>query len=158
MPRVIFLSVALALLTAASHAADPFATLYAPGRHSIEAWRVSSGSDGESHLAKIELVVGEKDFFGVHNGLKQYVSEHPEHFAIFSAPGNLDLPWHTTPRKEMFIVLRGHSTLILGDGTKKVFGQGSILIFEDDTGHGHSGRTGPEGYTAINVDLGLIAK
>jgi mannose-6-phosphate isomerase-like protein (cupin superfamily) len=158
MLRMFLLSASLALVAATSLAADPFATLYAPGRQSVEAWEVTSGDDGESHLKRIELVVGEKDFFGVHNGLKQYVTEQPERFVIFSAPGNLDLPWHTTQRKEMFIVLRGQSTLVLGDGTKKVFGQGSILIFKDNTGHGHSGKTGPDGYTAINVDLGLIAK
>jgi hypothetical protein len=158
MRFLFFMVSGLLLAVSTTLGADSFRSLFAPGLPSIKAWHVTSGSDGESHAKAIELALGERDFFGLHNGLKQYVDEHPEAFRIFSVPGKLDLPWHTTARKEMFILLRGSSIMILGDGTRRTFGPGSIVIFEDSTGHGHSGKTGPEGYTAINVDLGLIAK
>jgi hypothetical protein len=144
--------------TAFANSNDPFAERFGPGRTSISAWLIFPGSDGESHLKSIEMSVAEKDFFGVQNGLKKYFESHPDHVQIFSAPGGIDLPWHTTPRKEMFITLRGSSTLILGDGTRKDFGSGEIVIFEDNVGRGHAGKTGPEGYTAINIDLGIIEK
>jgi gentisate 1,2-dioxygenase len=143
-------------VSGAALAADPFAEAYAAGRTSLTAWLISSGPDGESHMKEIKLNATEHDFFGVPKGLKQYMSEKPESFSIFSAPGNIDLPAHTTNRREMFIILRGSSVMTLGDGTRKEFHAGDITIFQDDTGHGHSGRTGPGGYTAINVDLGPI--
>jgi mannose-6-phosphate isomerase-like protein (cupin superfamily) len=141
---------------AQSSATDVFAKIYGPGVRALEAWHITDGPDGESHVERIELAAGEHDFFGVPKGLKQYVKEKPDSFHIFSVPGNIELPWHTTDRKEMFIILRGTATMLLGGGTKKEFGPGSIVIFEDNAGRGHAGRTGPEGYTVINMDLGPI--
>ena len=39
------------------------------------------------------------------------------------------------------ILLAGESEVEIGDGTKRRFGPGSIILAEDTTGHGHRSRS-----------------
>ena len=54
--------------------------------------------------------------------------------------GEYNLDWHNAPRRQFIIMLEGQVEIIIGDGTKRQFGPGDILLAEDTTGQGHISR------------------
>ena len=47
---------------------------------------------------------------------------------------------HNAPRRQYVINLDAAVVIEVGDGTKRVLGQGEILLAEDTTGRGHRSR------------------
>ena len=47
---------------------------------------------------------------------------------------------HPTPRRQIFITVRGEYQVTAGDGALRKFPAGSVLLLEDITGTGHSTR------------------
>lgn len=148
-------------------AVDVFRRKFAPGTERISAYRIFTGADGHSKLETVTFTGKKQPFFDAENGLFNaegvqvdkesvaFLSGRLAHINIYNAPADVDLPLHTSPGSEMFLILRGSSTLILHDGTRQEFGPGDIVIFEDTTGKGRGGRIGPEGFTAINFSFVL---
>jgi hypothetical protein len=146
-------------------AVDAFRRKFAPGTDRISAYRIYTGADGHSKLETVTFVGKKQPFFDPENGLFNakgvqvdkesvaFLSGRLAHINIYNAPADVDLPLHTSPGSEMFLILRGSSTLRLHDGTRQNFGPGDIVIFEDTTGKGRGGRIGPEGFTAINFSF-----
>jgi hypothetical protein len=58
------------------------------------------------------------------------------HFRRYQPCGFID--WHTAPRRQYVITLEGQVEVGLGDGTKRVFGAGDVLLADDLTGRGHT--------------------
>ena len=50
------------------------------------------------------------------------------------------LGWHNAPRRQFVITLAGEGEIIVGDGTRRRFGPGDIMLAEDTTGQGHMTR------------------
>ena len=50
------------------------------------------------------------------------------------------LDWHTAPGRQYVITLSGEGEIEVGDGTKKLFAPGDVLLAEDTTGQGHVTR------------------
>jgi quercetin dioxygenase-like cupin family protein len=48
--------------------------------------------------------------------------------------------WHNAPRRQFVVLLEGKEEIEIGDGTKRQFGPGDILLVEDTTGRGHKVR------------------
>ena len=48
-------------------------------------------------------------------------------------PGNFS-DWHTAPRRQYVITLEGQMEVGLGDGTKRIFNSGDVLLADDLTG------------------------
>ncbi|MEK7341844.1 MAG: hypothetical protein AABZ69_06465 [Candidatus Binatota bacterium] len=88
--------------------------------------RLYTGKDGESHFEEIEVPVE-----------KLQAAEG----ILFreAKPGNLR-DWHTAPRRQYIITLSGQAEIETGDGTKKRFGPGDIMLADDLTGRGHITR------------------
>ncbi len=97
--------------------------------------RIYTGSDGESHFEEIEIAVGNK---GV-NGRR---SEITKATGVIFVELNSDheRTWHNAPRRQFVIALEGDGEIEIGDGTKRRFGPGDILLAEDTTGRGHISR------------------
>lgn len=92
--------------------------------------RVYTGPDNESHFEELATIPeGE-------TSLTQRVSEIT--FIRFPADGFYD--WHPAPRRQYVITLEGGVEVGLGDGTKRQFSPGDILLAEDVTGRGHTTR------------------
>lgn len=51
-----------------------------------------------------------------------------------------DLDWHPAPARQYVITLQGQVEVQAGDGTKRIFGPGDIMLAEDTTGQGHRSR------------------
>lgn len=60
------------------------------------------------------------------------------YFKVSSADVNMD--FHTAPRRQYIIVLSGQQEIGLEDGTKRIFGPGDARLMEDTTGKGHTSK------------------
>ena len=94
--------------------------------------RIYTGDDGESHFEEIDLSyekIAESERTAVENA-------ENIHFRRYQPGGFID--WHTAPRRQYVITLEGQVEVGLGDGTKRVFGVGDVLLADDLTGRGHT--------------------
>jgi hypothetical protein len=137
-------------------AASPDNAGYSQAAHlkSVKALRVVTDANQESVIEEIVFTPNERPFFGVPGGLKEYIRFEANKFSFFSAPGNVDLPIHSVGDGrsfEFFYVIKGSSDLILRNGLRRTIATGDLIFFEDAGSKGRGGRTGPEGYLAINI-------
>jgi len=113
--------------------------------------RLYPGSDGESHFEDIEL-----DFIpgpGI------------EHHAAIQGLGGVRIrrtpvgavwDFHRADYRKYMIILGGQVEIGVGDGTKRTFGAGDVLIVEDTTGRGHTTRVvGDEDRICIDIKFGI---
>ena len=52
-----------------------------------------------------------------------------------------DYDWHPVPQRQFIIMLEGELEVEVGDGEKRHFSAGDVMLFEDTTGQGHRSRT-----------------
>ena len=98
--------------------------------------RVYTGSDGESHFEDLELPY-------------EKIADVPPH-----TPGSFS-DWHTAPRRQYVITLDGQAEIGIGDGTKRIFNPGDVLLADDLTGKGHT--TGVHGNkTRVSIAIPLV--
>ena len=97
--------------------------------------RLYTGPDGESHFEDVEVPL--EDTGGVDRR-----SEVMKATGIFfrETGGDYYIDWHNAPRRQFVITLEGEVEVVIGDGTKRRFGPGDILLVEDTTGRGHISR------------------
>ncbi|MFC1991106.1 hypothetical protein ACFLU9_03035 [Chloroflexota bacterium] len=95
-----------------------------------------TGSDGESHFKDIMIP------------FENSIVDIGQSSEIMKASGlifgelesNYEQSWHNAPRRQFIITLEGEGEYEIGDGTKRRFGPGDILLAEDTTGRGHKSR------------------
>jgi len=88
--------------------------------------RLYTGNDGESHFDEIEVEV---EKLQATEGIQFRVGP----------PGQVQ-DWHPAPRRQYVITLSGQGEIEIGDGTKRRFGPGDIMLADDLTGRGHVTR------------------
>jgi uncharacterized cupin superfamily protein len=88
--------------------------------------RLYTGPDGQSHFDDIEVETGKLQ---CGDGI------------IFrdATPIHVN-SWHRAPRRQYVINLSGETEIEIGDGSKRRFGPGDILLAEDTSGQGHISR------------------
>ena len=59
--------------------------------------------------------------------------------------------WHPSPRKQWFLFLAGEVEAEVGDGERRRFGSGSVVLLEDIAGNGH------RSWTAGDIDALAVA-
>jgi len=94
--------------------------------------RLYTGDDGESHFEELDLEY--KETANAERTAIQSVTEiqfrrHP--------PGNF-IDWHRAPRRQYVIKLDGQGEIGIGDGTKRIFNPGDVMLADDQTGRGHT--------------------
>lgn len=90
--------------------------------------RLYTGDDGQSHFEELTLdsrphLTSMQDANGVM-------------FRLFEAGYFSD--WHHAPQKQYVVTLSGEMEIIVGDGAKRRFGAGDVLVAEDLTGQGRT--------------------
>jgi uncharacterized cupin superfamily protein len=92
--------------------------------------RLYTGDDGESHFEELTL-----------ESHPELTSLQPATGIVFRwmEPGYFS-DWHHAPRRQFVFTLAGEMEIGLGDGTKRRFGLGDVLVAEDLTGRGHTMR------------------
>ena len=94
--------------------------------------RIYTGDDGESHFEDIDLPYEQMETS------EKTAVENAEniHFRRYQ-PGSF-IDWHQAPRRQYVITLEGQVEVGLGDGTKRIFSAGDVLLADDLTGRGHT--------------------
>jgi quercetin dioxygenase-like cupin family protein len=97
--------------------------------------RLYAGADGESHFEDIDIPL--KDIGGNEVRSETFKANG----IIFRETGaKFDYAWHNAPARQYVITLQGRAEIRVGDGTKRRFGPGDIMLAEDLTGKGHITR------------------
>lgn len=116
--------------------------------------RIYTGDDNASHFEDLDIPL-EASRYG---HLSAPVPCDSVIFRETPAGGLLD--FHPAPRRQFVITLAGMVEVECGDGSKRRFGAGDIMLADDVTGQGHISReiTGPRRSIFIPVpdelDLG----
>jgi mannose-6-phosphate isomerase-like protein (cupin superfamily) len=117
----------------------------------IEMHRVYSAADARSYAETIELQGSQTTYLGA--VLTQFGLGDPSNVVIVHGPPNFEMPAHPAPYREIFLILSGSATVVLSGGQEIELKPGSLILFEDTTGLGHSGRFGPCGYVALDLQF-----
>jgi hypothetical protein len=93
--------------------------------------RLFTGTNQQSHFEEknVELLSAEVG--------KLSASIPVENLIFGELDDNDVLDWHNAPCKQYVIMLEGAMEIEIGDGTKKIFKMGDILLAEDIAGQGH---------------------
>ncbi len=98
--------------------------------------RLYTGQDGESHFEDFEIPLIDQGDIG------QLSTLQPTTGIIFRETTDCyDYQWHNAPQRQYVIMLSGEVEIEVGDGTRRRFGLGDVLLAEDTTGRGHYSRT-----------------
>ena len=97
--------------------------------------RLYTGPDGESHFEEIEVPLREMGERGRRSELVKATG-----IIFMETDGKYCLDWHNVPHRQFSIQLEGELEIEVGDGTKRRFGPGEVLLAEDTTGRGHISR------------------
>ncbi len=98
--------------------------------------RLYSGLDGESHFEDIEVPLEGEEC--VTRRSSELLKATGICFGERGAGFKTD--WHNAPQRQFVITREGMGEIEIGDGTKRRFGPGDILLAEDTTGRGHISR------------------
>ena len=96
--------------------------------------RLYTGTDGESHFEDVEVLLKDNLVYGEKLGQS---SEHLKADEVFFWEIDGVSKKHTAPRRLLFVFIGGEMIIETGDGTKRKFQRGDIMLAEDTTGHGH---------------------
>jgi len=111
--------------------------------------RIYTGADGESHFEDMEIP------------MKFHRSDEvrmdpivPTSMIIREQSGDFGIDFHPAPRRQYIITLSGKVEITIGDGTKRIFGPGEIMLADDTTGRGHISRiVGNEPRVSVCITL-----
>ncbi len=98
--------------------------------------RIYSGDDGQSHFEELDLPLAISDAGAMSTAIPMdsiFVRDTSE-----AGPEVWD--YHVAPRRQFVIHLAGVAEIEVGDGTKRRFGPGDVLLADDRTGQGHISR------------------
>lgn len=96
--------------------------------------RIYTGEDNQSHFEDLEIPLTPAQY----GRLSEVVPAGGVIFRETPADGNFD--FHHAPRRQFVITLSGLGEIECGDGSRRRFGAGDILLAEDTTGQGHITR------------------
>lgn len=98
--------------------------------------RVYSDDSGVSHFDEIDIPLNDAGTIG------RLSERHATSSIIFREnDADYDFDWHCAPQRQYIVLLDGEIEIETGDGEKRLFRGGDILLVEDTTGHGHRTRT-----------------
>lgn len=92
--------------------------------------RIYTGDDGQSHFEDLEM--------DNHPRLEELSAVTSIRFRI-GEPGSFS-DWHRETRRNYIITLSGEGEIGIGDGSRRRFGAGQVMLVEDLTGQGHTTR------------------
>lgn len=97
--------------------------------------RLYNGPDCECHFEDIDIPLKDAGDIG-------RLSERiPATGIIFrETDGDYHYRWHNAPNRQFIILLEGEFEIEVGDGARRRFGPGDVLLVEDTEGHGHISR------------------
>jgi hypothetical protein len=97
--------------------------------------RLYTGTDDQSHFEETEVPFESRGEFGL------FSLPEPAKAVFFrEIPPGWTYGWHNVVCREYVVTLDGIAEIEIGDGEKRVFRRGDVLLAEDMTGQGHRTR------------------
>jgi quercetin dioxygenase-like cupin family protein len=103
-----------------------------PDEMGMRVTRVFSGSDEESHFEDVDIAMARMS-----NG---DVTVLQGATGTYFQRTDKSADWHTAPKRLFLVILDGVLEMVIGDGTKRQFHTGDVVLVEDVTGHWHISR------------------
>ena len=95
--------------------------------------RVFTGPDGQSHFEDLEVPETQGPRYSITDVL-------PATAAAFRLAPSGDIDYHNAPRRQFVVCLSGKLEVECGNGDRRVFSPGDVLLADDTTGQGHKSR------------------
>lgn len=100
----------------------------------MQVTRIYTGTDDRSHFEELDIPLSPAAY-GCESALV------PAQGVIFREnPEGAWADFHNAPRRQFVITISGVGELECGDGSRRRFGPGDVLLVEDTTGQGHITR------------------
>lgn len=93
-----------------------------------------TGEDGRSHFADLDIPMNAA------NSGAQSPLVPAEGVMFRETPKGSEQSFHPAPRRQFVVTLSGQAEIECGDGSKRRFGAGDIMLADDTTGQGHITR------------------
>lgn len=93
--------------------------------------RLYTGTDNQTHFEDIDLPFAEAPI----GKLTSAIDVDQIFFGEISA--DIVIDWHNPPRSQYVLMLEGTMKIEIGDGSKRIFKSGEIVLAEDLEGKGH---------------------
>jgi hypothetical protein len=90
--------------------------------------RIYTGPDDQTHFEDLPLPAEVALQAGANLVFRRFPADHWS-------------DWHTAPRRQYIFILEGQMEIGIGDGTKRRFGPGDVVLADDLTGQGHTTRS-----------------
>lgn len=97
--------------------------------------RIYTGSDGQSHFEDVDIPLKQ-----YRQGENRSELMRAKGIILRETSADFNWGWHNAPGRQFVITLKGEAEIEVGDGTKRRFGPGDIMLAEDLTGQGHITR------------------
>lgn len=98
--------------------------------------RLYTGDDGQTHFEELELPLTLSDA----GAMSSAIPVESVFFRDTAEAGPEVWDFHVAPRRQFALHLIGRTEIEVGDGTKRQFGPGDVLLADDLTGQGHISR------------------
>ena len=141
---------ALLLPIAAAAEDASYARFLGPDRKTITLLRVIAAA-GNSSIQEDTLAV-EKPFGP--NNIGQWLDRKATAYAVYACPPNYQVPGRVVlaGQPELLYFIEGSATVRTKTDTREV-AAGTLILFEDAKGSGHTIDAGPKGYTVLKLLL-----
>lgn len=116
---------------------------YAQGK--VKYARLYADDQGISHFESLEFELSEDDFAPPAAPLNVSAPFAVAQCLFVSIPQNWDGDWHPAPNRQFWIQLAGELEVEAGDGERRRFGPGGVVLLEDVSGKGHVSRVVGDG-------------
>lgn len=101
--------------------------------------RLFTGNDGQSHFEEGTIEFSDSIIGKMSNPIAV------DHICFGEVSDTAEIPWHNPPVHQFVIMLHGAMEIEVGDGSKRTFNVGDVLLAEDVTGQGHITRAAGSG-------------
>jgi hypothetical protein len=102
--------------------------------------RIYEDEDGVSHFGEAELPMALADFSPPAPPVEISEALTASRVLWYRGPAGWFGDWHPAPHRQLLVQLTGSLEVRVGDGERRVFGPGSVLLLEDTEGRGHVTR------------------
>jgi quercetin dioxygenase-like cupin family protein len=111
--------------------------------------RIYSDAKGESHFEDVEVEMNKAPY---NTGtISEMIAAQG---VMFRVSPDYFVDWHNAPLRQFVVNVTGSLEVTVSDGTKRLFGPGTILLAEDVTGKGHTSRgTGAQERLSLFIPL-----
>ena len=135
-------------LAQAAEGANPLAASFAPDGKSMKVIRILLKNDGKTRVA--EGQVGADD--SPYPLFKQFLTSKASAVAIYGAPAHRKIAGAKAPARVMLFICAGETVFKTSETTQRC-PAGTAILVDAGSGDGLTETAGPEGYTAIKVQL-----